>query len=337
MLKLKHISLTILSLLCIVSCERRPLDILATSLRIIHVPDYSLEYQKPTVIPEHYRVNMYDSETGKLIYKDFIPDGGGHIISKPGKFLCFLCNFDEGHLVLTGEKDISTFHITGPDAGADADSTFQTMQKKFKAALESAQETKGGTTKADGNDIPYIDQRVMALDDYFWAGQSEADIPFLAASDESYTITVNTTSVPKQGYVQLNGIVGVEYISSIQCFVTNLAGGINPVTRELDSENVTEKFYIRYVDGIACGTFLYFGINGGNEPHFLYALVTDTAGGRYLYVYNLGPIEDGKGLFFNIDSGIIVPEPETSGGGGFNPTVNDWNVVYNEISLGSGK
>lgn len=333
MLKLKHITLTLLSLLCIVSCERRPLDILATSLRIIHVPDYSLEYQKPTVIPEHYRVNMYDSETGKLIYKDFIPDGGGPIISKPGKFLCFLCNFDEGHLVLTGEKDISTFHITGPDAGSGADSTFHALQTRLQSALKSGKTTKGITS-----DEPYTEQRVMALDDYFWAGQSLASIPYITESDSPHTITVHTSSVAKQGFVKLNNIKGSEYISNLQCYITNLAGGVNPVTGELDSENVTEKFFIQHHnDKTACGTFLYFGINDGKVPHFLYALVTDTAGGRYLYVYNLGPIDDGKGLFFEIDSGIIVPEPTKSGGGGFNPSVNDWSVIYNEILLGSGK
>ena len=63
-------------------------------------------------------------------------------------------------------------------------------------------------------------------------------------------------------------------------------------------------------------------------------MVTDTGGDSYLYVYDLGPMDDGRGLEFQIDSGINVPEPETGGEGGFCPCLGEWDVEYVEVPMG---
>lgn len=300
---------------CLLSCERRPLDIIATGLMINHTPDYSLPYKAPASCPEHYRVNMYDSRTGALVYKDFIPERGGLVRSIPGNYLCFLCNYDERPLVLSGEDSIKSFHITGPRAP----DIVQDMFGAFQDSLNTPKDMK---------------QDVMLLSDCLWAGKTDAFVPALTDSDETLVIDVRTSSVLKQGYVRFDNIIGKENIAVIDCFVSNLSAGINPVTLELDVENITEKFTVFPDDSLVEGSFLYFGVNNGKAPRFLYALVTDIGGGRHLYIYELGPVDNEEGLYFAIDSKMDIPEPEPNEGGGYSPTVSDWDIEYSDIPLG---
>lgn len=299
----------------LLSCDRRPLDIIATGLMVNHTPDYSLPYEDPAYYPEHYRVNMYDSGSGNLIYKDFVPERGGMVRSIPGNYLCFLCNYDEGSLVLYGESNISSFHITGPRASEN----IQDMFGAFQDSLSTPKDMK---------------QSVMLLSDCLWAGKAGVFVPALSDSDETFAIDVRTSSVLKQGYVRFDNIIGKENIAVIDCFVSNLSAGINPVTLELDVENITEKFTIIPDDGPVEGSFLYFGVNNGKAPRFLYALVTDTGGGRFLYIYELEPVGNEEGLYFAIDSKMVIPEPEPDGKGGYIPTVRNWEIEHTEIPLG---
>lgn len=314
---------------CFVSCSRRALEVLASGMRIEHIPDYSLQYPSPVYIPEHFRVNMYDSRSGELVYKDFIRGNGGVIKSVPGEYFCFLCNFDEASLSLTGEGNVSTLYLTGPPAGESVDSSFAACRQKLRSSI-----TEGAVSDALRNDLQTASNRVMSLTECFWAGGTYTIVPVLAETDGPYTVRVNTSSVLKQGYVSLDNITGTEYIARIDCYVTNLSAGMNPATRVPDTLGVTQMFSILCEDGKAGGSFFYFGANcGKNAPHILYALVTDVGGGKHLYVYDLGPMDEVEGLLFKIDSGITVKEPVPGTGGGLQPALGEWGVEYVDILL----
>ena len=320
-MRLSRTLLTIAAFVCLVSCVRRPLDVLATGLRIDLTNDYSLPFEPAEYIPEHYRVNMYDPKGGKLVYKDFVPEPGGMIRSMPGDYVCFVCNFDAGHLILSGEDNVGTVYLTAPQADAYHLDLYEACYRKLLSIR-------------DGNGIPVEEATdVLNVENYFWAGVKDVTVPVLTPTDDIYTIYANTNSVLKQGYVTFNNIQGSEYISKIDCFVTNLCAGVNPVTRELDTRNIAQTFTIGSEDGRADGTFLYFGALPGRIPVFLYALVTDTGGGQYLYIYDLGPIDDERGLHFDIDSGMDIPEPST-GGGGFQPALGDWDTEIIRVPIG---
>lgn len=306
--------------LCLLSCQRRPLDVLATSLRVDLTNDYSLPFEPPYAVPEHYRVDMYDRTSGKIVYKDFVPEKGGTIRSTPGDYICYVCNFDEGFLILRGEGSTESIYLTAPEAEDYYRKIYLECLKKHRSIVDEA---------GSDDSTP-----VLKVESFFWAGAEEATVPVLSPTDDIHTIYVNTNSVLKQGYVTLSNIRGAEYIAKIDCFVTNLCAGVNPLTRELDSTGVSQAFTIKAHDGAADGTFLYFGIRPGGEPHFLYALVTDTGGGQYLYIYDLGQIDDERGLHFDIDSEMIIPEPSTEGGGGFQPELGNWQTVIIKVPIG---
>lgn len=309
---------------CMVSCERRPLDILATSLMIKHIADYSMPFANTEPTPEHYRVNMYDANNGKIVYKDFIPEGEGQVKSMPGRYVCFLCNLDDGTMVITGEPEMATFHITAPRGN-------KPVAELFDRCLTKAVST---SSEEGASDIPYVPMPVMASPDCFWTGWAETDIPRVAENDENFVITVRTASAVKQGYVKLEGITGSQYIVNIECFITNMVAGKNPITGELDEEKVAEHFFLQPGDNCAQGTFNYFGVVKDETPQFLYAVVTDTAGGKYLYIYNIDPYDNERGLAYEIESKIDVPEPEYEGGGGFSPELDEWDVEFINVPLG---
>lgn len=325
---INKLTAALLAALCMTSCERRPLDVLATSLTINHIPDYSMPFVKPSQTPEHYRVNMYDAATGKLVYKDFVVTGGGPIKSEPGQFVCFMCDFDEGKMILTGESDAGTITITAPIADSRTTSTFNSCVTKATSARLNGSER--------GIDTPFVSMPVMSAPDCFWVGTTDAEVPRLAEEEDDFVITVRTASAVRQGYVKMTDIEGSENIANIECFVTNLLSGENPITGQLTEEIVAESFFVRPGDGFAEGVFNYFGIAKTGEPRLIYAVVTDTAGGKYLYVYEIEPTEDERGLVFTFDSKMDIPAPE-HGGGGFKPELEDWDVEFVDVPLGQGK
>lgn len=321
--------ISITAFCCLVACERRPLDVLTTGLRIELTDDYSLPHEPPTEIPEHYRVNMYDRQSGDLVYQDIVKEKGGSIRSVPGDYLCFVCNFDEGHLIIKGEDNMNTFYLTAPEA----EDYYNNLLKECKSKLHEKMKSQGEAS-AEENGLFSDDQVVLDVSDYFWTGSKEVNVPALGETDDEYIIPVNVKSALNQGKINIKNIKGQEYIVSINCFVTNLCAGMNPVTGALDTTAVAETFKLHFTDSVAHGTFLYFGeTEKEREIHLLYVLVTDSGGGHYLFVQDLGALDSEEDMEYNIDLDIDIPEPDPQGGGGFQPTVDDWDVEYIPIVI----
>ncbi len=316
---------------CILSCERRPLDILATSLRINLTNDYSLPHEAASSFPQHFRVNMYDSKTGNLVYQDFVPKDGGYIKNIPGNYLCFVCNYDEGYLTLENEKNMGTFYITAPQAEEYFEWLYNECRQKLRTRLVSY--GYGTQTK----DELWTDEViVLSLNDYFWTGQKSVYVPGIAITDKQYVIPLETSSALKQGRITLTGIKGTEYISSMDCFISNLSSGMNPVKGTCSEAPAIETFRLQIQDSLAQSAFLYFGITERQkaEGHLLYVLVTDTGGGKYLYVYDLNTIQEESEMVYTINTNIDIPEPEHQGGGGFTPHIEEWGIEYFNIPIG---
>lgn len=333
-------------LLLTAGCMRRPLDVRGTSVEIELQHDYSLPFKQEETLPEHYRVDMYGCDS-TLSYTDFVSENGGGIRGTAGLFKCFVCNYDAGHLLISGEDCMSTFHVTGPTADATVRGLYAQCRSSYAKALSRAGTGTEGEKSSDTDNFFARDDsaRVMALPEYLWAGRADVEIPVTAETDERFRFTVSTFPVTRQGRLTVRSVDGIQYISSMTVFLTNMSAGGNPVQRTIDEETVTQAFEIYAAgDSVASGTFAYFGLTERilKKSHMLYLLIRDTGGGHYLYVFDAGrqmnssmTAGGGEELNLLIETDIRVPEPSVEGGGGIRPSVGDWETVYFEIPLGA--
>ena len=79
--------------------------------------------------------------------------------------------------------------------------------------------------------------------------------------------------------------------------------------------------------------FNIFGFAPG-EAVWLYVLLTDTGGGRYLFPFDVSPQcdPDIPGLTLRVDLDFEIPEP-AHGGGGLAPVTEDWNLQIFPVQL----
>lgn len=314
------------------SCERRPLYVLTTNMRFDLDNDYSLPFEAASSLPQHYRVNMYDARSGELVYDDFVPEQGGSVKSLHGDYRCLLSNFDTHNMLITGDDNIHTFHVTAPKADEYYVQLYAGCRNKLKEIVP--EDELSGPIQRELN-APQPD--VLSIAECLWIWQSDLSVPALAVEDPIFIVKAGVRSAMKQGRIILSGLKGTEYIAGIDCFITNLSAGMNPLTGALDAQAVTQTFTLTCNGSESQGTFLYFGLTDSQRDgdHILYTLVTDTGGGRHLYVYDLSEHEPEQEMAYTISAGIDIPEPEVQeGGGGVRPDLDEWNIEYVIVPIG---
>lgn len=305
------------------SCERRALSVMKTSMQIDLDNDYCLPFEPASSLPQHYKLDVYEPLGGGLVYDDFVPEQGGGVKSMHGDYCCLLLNFDTENMLVTGDDNMSTFHVTFPPADEYYSQLYSACRSKLAELTPE-----GGLSVSLQRELSTPQPEVLSIGECLWTWKGDLSIPPLAEEDTVFVVKAGVKPSMKQGRVTLNGIKGSEYIDCIDCYVTNLSAGINPLTGALDGQAVTQTFTLSCDATTAQGTFLCFGL-AGSQDRLLYVLVTDTGGGRHLYVFDLKELKPDTEMDYTIDTGIDIPKPEVQGGsGGFRPSVGEWNVEY---------
>lgn len=316
------------------SCRRRPLEVMGGNVRIELNNDYSLPYSPSAQKPYHYSVLMFDPESGKMIWDDFCDEQGGLIRAVSGRFMPFVYSLGSVNTRIEGRESAATLRALSTAESVRNKTIFQASQKAFR--------TKAGE---DGillsqslGSVGYEETNVIREPDPIFGGRGDdVDIPVMALSDPDVVAEIGTGFLLSQSRLTLYGFKHTEYIASVQVFITNLAGSKYLVSGESVQEPATIDFMLDEISSERIrGEFNHFGVlEDKTLSNTAYIVVTDTSGGKYLFVEDVTSQIRGGGESADIELEIDydMPKPK-EGGAGFVPVLDEWGTVIYDISLG---
>lgn len=297
------------------SCQRRPLttaDYMVILNIEIEKEIVNYEVQKD---PSLMRCIFYDSESGAFVTQAFLPPTGGQVSLIPSReYDVLVYNFDTESTWL---EDENWFHKIYASTSLIPDS--------FRTKLRSR------ATKGEEEDIVYDP-------DHLFVGRLyDVFIPARSVDAPPVVLDVRCETVVESWILEAKTITGKENIGTVAAVITGLAESNRIGPNERSEEFVSVYFDNQVIDenGLLTARFNTFGWNKDiTEPQILSLVFTDIAGKGHVYNIDVSNQFPGnKEQIIRIETEIDIPEPMTSGDGGFVPKVEDWGEINTDIII----
>lgn len=338
----KSIRLAALLLVCTLlagACQRRPFSSRNTGVNLVLTINTRIVNQVDVAVPANMRVGMYSPDNYSLRYADFVGPEGGYINPEPGTYDILVYNFETESTILRGEDDFLK-------AEAYTNEISPYLKGQLKGLLEQRRKLRQERLAASSvSETAATDdeERVVYEPDHLFVGRVKGqDIPqlLLEEGDREIVIEVDATSIVETWKIEIKGVQGAEYISSISAVISGQAASTYLYSGEDSDESVSVYFTMQTNrartsdEGMIMGSFNTFGKKPGVESELsLDMSITDSGGNTYDLHYDLtSDFQDNPERVIVIEDDISI-DPPSSGGGGFDPSVEDWDNVTSEIEL----
>ena len=304
-------------LLCILSasCHRRPLTTADYTVIVNISIDTNIVNYKVEKDPSLMRCIFYDSESGAFVTQAFLPPTGGQVSLIPAReYDVLVYNFDTESTWLEEEN---WFHKIYASTSLIPDS--------FKTKLRSR------ASKTDEELIVYDP-------DHLYVGRlNDVFIPSRSVDAPPVILDVECKTVVESWLLEVRTVTGVENIGSIAAVVTSLSGSNKIAFDERSPEYVSVFFDNQVIDenGLLTAKFNTFGWTDMiQEPQVLSLVITDVAGKGHVYNIDVSDqFPNNPEQIIRINLEIDIPEPMTSGDGGFVPKVDEWDEINTDIII----
>lgn len=290
----------------------------------------------------------------------------GYIVADPGRYDLVAYNFDTEVCIVRNYNDFNqakvyTNEIATHIRGRVSKNAMKVVQKSMQKAMQKV--SLKAQTKADDRDT---EERIVYDPDHFFLARcGEVYIPYTDELDTLKTPDMDyftAESIVKSYYVQVP-VKGIEYATSSLGLVSGLAGSawlgsatindLDPVTVYLELRPGESKAagLVKTKDGsadedtpseaIMYTTFNTFGRlpDADNSLTITFDFLT-THGGSYTQTIDIteefNTPESQEKHWIIVDDVIELPKPvpnPNNGGGGFQPTVGEWEDVNTEIII----
>ena len=217
--------------------------------------------------------------------------------------------------------------------------TKRAMEKAERERAKAEAETKNGTKAEPETSAPADEEKIVYEPDHLFVAHAEAvEIPVLLEGEEDkvVVIEVKAETVVETWEIVLDNIEGLEYMSSAIAIISGQAES-HYLGRKEDSEGEVSIYFEMDKDeenGRIIGKFNTFGKHPGEQSVLsLDVNVTDVNGGEQHYHFDIdSEFMDNPGMDITIEEPVVIEEPKSEGGG-FAPSVEDWEEVRTEINL----
>ena len=175
-------------------------------------------------------------------------------------------------------------------------------------------------------------------DHLYTSNEMNVTIDAFIGSEQNITIHTTTSSILDVYSLEVLNIKGAENIEKVEAFVTGqvISNYFGIQEREASPASVYVDMSIDTENNRLYAVFNTFGKLPG-EQNNIFLDITDSGGGQYRYVFNVTDQfdnPDNRNHQIIIEGDIIdIPKAE-HGGGGFQPSVNEWEREDIDVPLG---
>lgn len=320
--------LLILSVLCAMGCQRRPFVEHTTGVNLILKVNTEIVNAGDVPLPETMRVDLFDPQTGKVRYTDYVSATGGYIYPAPGEYDMIVYNIGTESTIIRNENSYGEVEAYTNDVSAF-------IKGQIAQFLASRAEAKAerGKTKADE-----VERIVNQPDHLFVATGHRVHIPALLEDEEEreVTIEVDAHTVVETWKVQVTNVIGLQWVRSAVAIMSGQVESTFLGSGEDSDKAVSIYFEMEKNEekGLIEGAFHTFGKHPGELSELSFDVsITDTGGDEHHFHFDVTEdFFDNPDNIIVIDEEIEIEEPKVSGGG-FDPSVEDWEDVKTDIIL----
>lgn len=346
MRQFRIISLILALILLSSSCQRRPFSENTTAVNMKLKVRTEVVNGAVVEHPEMMRVDLYDIHSGDLVYSDYIPPTGGYIYPRPGKYNLLVYNIGTESTIIRNESNQTTVEAYTNEVSAFIKSQMESFlksraeQRKQMAAEKEARQDDQSKTKNPATKDPVLEgtERIVNEPDYLWVGElDQFTIPAIELDHEmDITVEVETSPVVETWKIDVGPVDGLQWVSSVTALMTGQTESAFIGTGK-KSDNVVTIFFEMGKDEEArtiTGHFNTFGKNPLYSSFLSLDLnIIDNAGEQHHYHFDLtDQFFDNNEFHLEVETPIVVEEPKVEGGG-FAPSVSDWEDVTTDIEL----
>lgn len=287
-----------------------------------HVTNVNVEFnwtEEPTKVPESMSVYFYKDEfAGEPIRFEFTQRNGGRIRLTPGTYHAVCVNSDERTHQVLDINEYDSFYVTTKDASSITGlSAFGVTPQNVPKAKAAEQE------------------RIVAEPKNVWYSNAR-DIFVGEGTEHSMSLDIKPQLATYN--IEVKKVSNLKWVYGVSATMSGLVGGIHIGSGELSEERVTIPFEAQWdkENNTITGSFTTFGhCPTTDNKHFLkiYAVLAD--GSYWDFTYDVTDIihnaPDENRITIELD-GLPIPKP-VANGGGFKPTVGEWNSVEIELKM----
>ena len=304
-------------IICILpsACQRRPLTTADYTVIVnidIEKDIVNYQYEKD---PSLMRCIFYDSKTGAFVTQAFLPPTGGQVSLIPAReYDVLVYNFDTESTWLENENWWNKIYAST-----------SLIPDSFRTKLRSR------ASKTD-------DEQIVYDPDHLYVGRlNDVFIPSRSVDAPAVVLDITCRTVVESWIIEVKTITGAKNIGSMAGVVTSLSGSNKIAYDERSAEYVSVYFDNQVIDadGVLTAKFNTFGWTDRiTEPQVLSLVFTDIAGKGHVFNIDVSnQFIDNKEQIIRINTEIDIPEPMTTGDGGFVPKVEEWGEVNTDIII----
>lgn len=286
---------------------------LTLDLEIDSTMDVSDEAHTKIHIPTYMVVNFYDIMSGDLKKQEFVGPYGGPLSVTPGTYDMVVYAFDTEWTQERGEGNRKTLEAFTSDITAMKSPLFALFGKK-------------DSTTAPGP--------IIYTPDHLLVARKRVEIPQPSIDQQVITVEATASTIIETYEFEVTNIDGIEYISSVEAFVTNQARSNFFGRREVNPEPATIYFPVGVSrkKGMLKTTFNTFGKLPGESHSFLNIIVVNSEGKPFVYIADITEQFEDTTHTIVIEDSIHIPAPTPAGG--ITPTVEEWTEEIHDVPLG---
>lgn len=276
--------------------------------------EVSVETHTQIEKPDYMKVLFYNPQTGMLSDSEIVGADGGNIYEDPGIYDMLVYSFGTEWTQIRGENNINTLEAFTSDITVTKASVLRAF-------------TRG---EDDEPQSP-----IIYTPDHLLVAHERVVIPEFSEENRVITLTANAKTVVETYGFQVTNITGIEYIASVEAFVTNQARSTFFGRGEKSTEPATLYFPIEVnpSEGYIHTSFNTFGKLPGESRSYLHIMIRNSDGEEVKVSVDITDQFEKDDHEIIIDEEIVIPEPEDRGGG-IAPTVDPWEEENHDVPIG---